>query len=128
VALIVLGAAARHLAKHQVSAITVVELVVAAALVSIGVGSLLRWRRTDFESTSARDQILYTLHVTARVGMWFVFAGFFAGYALVDEPQRIRWYILVPIGLAGLQLVTGVFLSREPSSGGTTSPPDSPQE
>jgi hypothetical protein len=117
----VLGAAAEDLAKHEVS-VTVFELVAAAALVSFGVGSLLRWRRTDFESTSARDQILYTLHVTARVGMWFVFAGFFAGYALVDEPQRIRWYILVPVGLAGLQLMTGIFLSREPSAGGTDPP------
>jgi hypothetical protein len=91
-----------------------VELVVAAGLAALGVRSLVRWLRTEFDSGSTGSQVLYALHVTARVGMWFAFAGFFAGYALVDEPQRIRWYILVPIGLAGIQLLTGIFLAREP--------------
>ena len=68
--------------------------------------------RTEFPAESLREQVLYALHVAARVGMWFAFAGFFLGFALVDEPSSFRWYILVPVGLAGVQLMTGLLLSR----------------
>jgi hypothetical protein len=59
---------------------------------------------------NARESVLYALHVTARVGLWFAFAGFFVGYALVDEPQSLRWYVLVPLGLAAIQLLTALAL------------------
>ncbi|MGH2555773.1 MAG: hypothetical protein ACRDHO_08680, partial [Actinomycetota bacterium] len=66
-----------------------------------------------FEAESFSDQALYLLHTAARVGLWFAFAGFFFGLALVDETARfIRWYLFVPIGLAGVQLMTAVFLGR----------------
>ncbi len=90
----------------------VVELIVAAIFVFFGVLSLLKWLRTDFDADSTRDRVLYALHVTCRVGMWFALAGFFVGYALVDEPSNLRWYFLVPLVLAGIQFLTGVILSR----------------
>jgi hypothetical protein len=62
-----------------------------------------------------RDQILFSLYRVGRVGAWFAFAGFFVGYAAVDEPQQFGWYVGVIIGLAGLQLLTGLLLARSPS-------------
>jgi hypothetical protein len=51
------------------------------------------------------------------VGLWFAFAGFFFGYALIDQVGPfVRWYLFVPLGLAGLQLMTGVFLGRSQGS------------
>lgn len=91
---------------------TVVELVAASILTLLGVASLLRWLRTDFEATSAREQVLYAIHVTTRVGMWFAFAAFAAGYAVVDDPGRFAGFVMVPIVLAALQLITGFLLSR----------------
>jgi hypothetical protein len=92
--------------------IGVAELVVAAVLVLFGLRSLARWMRRGFRARTAADTILYALHVTARVGIWFAFAGFFAAYALVDEPQGLRWYVMVPLGLAAVQLVTALALGR----------------
>jgi hypothetical protein len=89
-----------------------VELVVAALCTLFGVRSLGRWMRRGFRARTAGETILFALHVTARVGMWFAFAGFFAGYALVDEPQSLRWYVMVPLGLAAAQFLTALVLSR----------------
>lgn len=94
------------------------ELVVAAILVVVGMFSLRKWLRADFEASSMREQLLYSMHVTSRVGTWFALAGFFIGYAIVDEPQTFGWYVYVLIGLASIQLLTGFSLWR--SSG----PPD----
>jgi hypothetical protein len=96
----------------------VAELVVAAVLVLLGVRSLVRWLRVRPPYASAGRALLYALHVTARVGLWFAFALFFLGSALVDEPQRLRWYVLVLIGLAGIQLVTALALWLAPSEPG----------
>ena len=92
------------------------ELVVAGALAAAGVLSLVRWLRTDFEPASARERLLYAVHLTSRVGMWFAFAAFAAGYALVDDPGRFTGFVMVPIVLAALQLLTGFLLSRADSS------------
>ena len=96
---------------------TVVELVVAGLFLVGGIRSLIRWFGSAFESTSPGDQLAYALHLTSRVGMWFGFAAFFAGYALVDEPQSLRWSVLVPLGLAAIQILTSVYLSRSPRPG-----------
>ena len=88
------------------------ELTLAVLLALGGVRSFLVWFGRPFESSALRDQVLYALHVTGRVGLWLAFAGFFAGYALLEEPGRFRWYIFVPIGLASLQLVTAMLLFR----------------
>ena len=92
--------------------IGVVELVVAALCTLFGVRSLGRWMRRGFRARTAGETILFALHVTARVGIWFAFAGFFAAYALVDEPQGLRWYVMVPLGLAAVQLTTALALGR----------------
>jgi hypothetical protein len=89
------------------------ELVIGGILVLLGIRSLAKWMRTGFDARSLQDQLLFSLHTAARVGLWFAFAGFFFGLALVDEPRSfIKWYVFVPIGLAGVQLMTAVFGSR----------------
>jgi hypothetical protein len=95
--------------------VKVFELVVAGLLALVGVRSLIRWVRTSFDAQGPGERILFSLHAAARVGLWLAFAGFFAGYALIDEPQSMKWYLFVPIALAGVQLLTAAFLSRSPS-------------
>jgi hypothetical protein len=92
------------------------EFVVAAALTLLGLRSLRRWMRVRFEAGSVGEHLLYALHVTARVGVWFALAGFFVGYAVVDDPQKLGWFALVVIGLAGVQLLSAFYLSRSPGS------------
>ena len=104
----------------------VFELVVAGVLIVFGLRSLVRWMGRSFESTSMKEQLLYLLHVTARVGMWFAVAAVFAGYALLDEPQRLRDYLLLLIALPAVQLLTGFALWRSPTAEtgeGVTEPP-----
>ena len=93
----------------------VVSAVVAALLVLVGVRSVMRWFQTHFEAASFTEQLLYSLHVTARVGVWFALSAAFLGYALVDRPQEFTWFVAVPAVLAGMQLLTSVLLARSPS-------------
>lgn len=90
----------------------VVELVAGGLFALGGIRSLVVWSRRPFESPSLRDQVLYAMNLTGRIGLWFAFAGFFAGYALIEEPQRYGWYIMVPIGLGAVQFLSAFFLSR----------------
>jgi len=92
--------------------VNVVELAMAGLLAVAGLRSLVTWLRTEFEARSPGEQILYALHATARVGVWFAFAGFFAGYAVVDDPGHFTPFVMIPITLAALQLLTGFFLAR----------------
>ena len=92
------------------------EYIVAAALTLLGLRSLRKWMRVHFEAESIGQHLLYALHVTARVGVWFALAGFFVGYALVDDPHQLGWFALVVIGLAGVQLLSAFYLSRTPRS------------
>jgi hypothetical protein len=86
--------------------------VIGALLVLLGLRSLVKWMQTEFAAESGRERILYAGHVTARVGLWFGFAAFFFGLALVDEPARFTWFLMVPLVLAGVQLITGVALGQ----------------
>ena len=90
----------------------VIEIVVAALLFLGGLRSLLRWFRTQFDAESARERFLYSLFASARVGTWLSLGAIFLGYAIVTEPQSLPWYTLVPLGLAGVQAVTGLALAR----------------
>lgn len=92
------------------------ELVLATILVVVGMFSLRKWLRAHFQASSTGEQVLYSLHVTSRVGTWFALAGFFVGYAIVDEPQSFGWYVYVLIGLASIQLLTGFSLWRSSRS------------
>jgi hypothetical protein len=95
--------------------VAVPELVIGGILAALGLRSLVRWARTEFDARSLGDQVLFSMHSAARVGLWFAFAGFFFGFALVDQVGPfVKWYLFVPIGLAGVQLMTGVFLARSP--------------
>ena len=91
----------------------VLGLVVAALLAAFGVRSAIKWLGVDFPVRSAWERVLFVVNITARIGLWFAFAGFFLGWALVEDPDEFGAYALIPIVLAGLQLVTGVLLSRE---------------
>jgi len=93
----------------------VFEVAVAGLLAVGGIWSFARWVRRPFLSTSLRDQVLYAVHLTGRVGLWFAMAGFFLGYGLLEEPQRFGWYVYVPIGLAILQLLSALALGRSRS-------------
>ncbi len=96
------------------------ELVVAAVFALLGLRSLITWLRRPLDSPSLRDHVLFALWVTGRVGLWLAIGGIFLisalidvqGRAFVDEWSRYRWYIMVPIGLAALQLLAGTALGR----------------
>jgi len=101
----------------------IVELVVAGALALGGLRSLWTWSRRRFEGAQVADHVLYALYVTGRVGLWFAFAGLFLIYSLTSvdgkptsELARFRWYFMVPIGLAVLQLLAGFALGRRGSN------------
>ena len=98
----------------------VFEITATALLCAMGVRSFVYWLRRPLLSRSARDQALYALWVTGRVGLWFAVAGVFAisavipreGRAFLDEWQRFRWYFYVPLSLALVQLVAALILAR----------------
>ena len=94
-----------------------VELAIGTVLVLGGIRSLWRWSRRHFDGRAPADHVLYALYVTGRVGLWFAFAAIFLGYAFVDEVQRYRWFVLLPISLAAMQLVGGVLLGRPSTEG-----------
>jgi hypothetical protein len=96
---------------------TVGAVVLAVLLALLGVRSIVKSSRVRFEADSVRDQLLYSLHVTARTSVWFALAGAFVGFAVLDEPERFQWYVFVPLGLAALQVLAAVALWRSPSSG-----------
>jgi hypothetical protein len=98
----------------------VVELTIAGLLIVAGLRSLWAWSRRRFEGTDVIDHLLYALYLTGRIGLWFAVAGFFLisasidahGQAALDELERFRWYVMVPLVLAVLQLVSGYALGR----------------
>jgi hypothetical protein len=112
--------------------VRLVELGVAAVFVAAGLRSLWKWTRRPLEGADVSDHALYALFVTGRVGLWFSVAGLFLiyasvdlrGRAWVDEVEPYRWYLVVPLVLAAMQLLAGWFLGRRsPTGGGEASPP-----
>ena len=101
---------------------SVLELVVAGAFAVGGLRSLWKWSRRRFEGPAVADHVLYAMYVTGRVGLWFAFAGLFLIYSLTSvdgkltsDIARFRWYFMVPIALAVLQLLAGFALGRRGS-------------
>lgn len=96
------------------------ELAVAAVLAAGGIRSLVVWARRGFEGTNVREHLWFAAFVTGRAGLWLSLAGVFAisaasdarGRAAVDELAALRWYGLVPLCLAALQVAAGYFLGR----------------
>ena len=97
-----------------------VELVIACVFIAGGLRSIWYWGRRRFEGADVVDHLLYALYLTGRIGLWFAIAGFFLMYATIDvqgraaldELEQYRWYFMVPLGLALLQLGAGWFLGR----------------
>ena len=110
-----------------------VEVALVATFALLGVRSLVYWLRRPFASTDLIDQLLFSLYLTGRIGMWFALAGFFAIVASIgtsgrpfrDEFARFGWYIVVFLTLAALQFVAGFILGRRspPEAGGTNPRP-----
>jgi hypothetical protein len=99
--------------------VSVLELVVAAVFVAGGVRSLWVWSRRRLEGTDVVDHLLYALHLTGRIGLWFAFAGFFVLFSVTsidgkptNEIDGLRWFLIVPIALATMQLLAGYALGR----------------
>lgn len=98
------------------------ELGLAGAFAVGGLRSLWVWARRGFVGRDGVDHLLYALHLTSRVGLWFAFAGLFAIYGTIDTAGRpaldelaeLRWYVILPMVLAALQLVSGILLGRRP--------------
>jgi hypothetical protein len=97
-----------------------VAVSVAGLLALIGLRVLARAMREEFEPANAWEVVAYSLYLTARIGLWVALAALLAGKALLDHPNRFNWFAMVPISLAGLQLLTGLYLSRSP--GGSPGP------
>lgn len=64
------------------------------------------------EDASTGVRVLVALHDAARAGFWLALAALMVGFALVEDPNEFRWFALVPIGMAGIRLVTAARLSR----------------
>ena len=88
------------------------EVVVGSMLALTGVRSLVVWMRRPFESRSVRDQVLYALFRTGRVGVWLALAGMFFVYAFTKHDQDVRWLVIVPIALAGVSALSAYGLGR----------------
>jgi hypothetical protein len=107
------------------------ELAIAIVLAAAGVRSLIHWARRPFASRDPRDHVLFGLYVMGRAGLWFAFAGLFLlfasaatvdpatgeevhapGRAFIDEVERFRWFVFVPVAFAVVQLVAGWSLGR----------------
>ncbi len=98
---------------------TVGAIVLAALLGFLGVRSALRSSAIRFEAETLREHLLYSIHVAARTSVWFALAGAFVGFAVLDEPERFQWYVLVPLGLAALQVLAAIALWRSPPPPGS---------
>ena len=104
------------------------EFAVALVLTAFGIRSAVYWARRPFESTAIRDQLLYAVYLTGRVGMWFAFAGLFflfafvgasdpepnpiTGELVVEHPSKYAWYVIVFAVLGAMQLLGGWFLGH----------------
>jgi hypothetical protein len=89
-------------------------VVLAVLLGLLGVRSALRWSSVRFDAETLREHLLYSIHVAARTSVWFALAGAFVGFAVLDDPERFQWFVLVPIGLGAVQVLAAVALWRSP--------------
>lgn len=103
----------------------VIELAVAAVLAGLGVRSVVSWAGRPFAGADAIDHLLYALHLSGRVGLWFAFAGIFLlfgtsdakGRGFTDEMSDQRWLVVVIVVLGAMQVLGGWFLGRRTPAG-----------
>lgn len=89
----------------------VIEIVLGALFVLIGLRSGFASLREPTPAASPGDRFLLALHDAAKAGFWLALGGFFIGYPLVDD-LTFRWFALTPLGMAGIRLIAAYFLSR----------------
>ncbi|HXJ65388.1 MAG TPA: hypothetical protein VNN79_16655 [Actinomycetota bacterium] len=102
------------------SALRVIELVVAGLFFVGGIHSFWYWIRKPIDSNHPRDQIWYSIYRTGRVGLWFAVGGIFllsglstkTGSAFNKDFAKHRWYLMVLLILALFQLIGGYLLGR----------------
>ena len=100
--------------------VRIAELVIAGLFFAGGIRSFWIWSRRSIDSTHLRDQIWYSLYRTGRIGLWFAVGGIFLisgltnteGKAFTEDFAQHRWYLMVPLILAAMQLVGGYLLGR----------------
>lgn len=88
------------------------ELALGGFFTLIGLRSALQSIRQETADESGRVRALIAMHEAAKAGFWLALGAFFIGYATVAEPQEFRWFVLVPIAMAGLRLVAATLLAR----------------
>ncbi|MGH2738978.1 MAG: hypothetical protein ACRDH6_00620 [Actinomycetota bacterium] len=89
------------------------ELIVGGVFIALGLRSSVVSFRDPSVPGSARIRALVALHDTVKAGFWLALGGLFIGFATLDEPQSFRWFVLVPIAMAGLRLASAALLSRD---------------
>jgi hypothetical protein len=89
---------------------TILELVAAGFLILVGLWVAYWSLKEPMEVRSGKERFLFALHEAARAGFWLALGAWFLGLAFIEEPQTWRWFILVPIGMAGLRLAARTFL------------------
>lgn len=90
--------------------VTILELAAAGVLFLVGLWVAYWSLKEPPEVQSATERLLVALHEAARAGFWLALGAWFLGLALLREPQMFRWFILVPIGMAGLKLAARTVL------------------
>ena len=88
------------------------ELAAGGLLLLIGVRSAVSSIREVAPDEPGRIRALIALHEAAKAGFWLALGAFFLGYATVDDPQDFRWFVMIPIAMAGLRLVAATLLAR----------------
>jgi hypothetical protein len=89
-----------------------VEVAAAALFFLIGARSVLGSIRQMGTEDSGRVRTLIAVHEAAKAGFWLALGAFFLGYAVVREPQEFRWFVMIPIVMAGIRLLTATLLAR----------------
>jgi hypothetical protein len=89
---------------------TILELIAAVVLILVGFWVAYWSLKEPMEVRSAKERFLVAVHEASRAGFWLALGAWFLGLALIEEPQTWRWFILVPIGMAGLRLAARTFL------------------
>ena len=104
-------------------------LALAVVFAALGIRSAIHHARRPLGSADGRDQLLYAIYLTGRVGTWFALAGLFVIVAFVGagpdptpDPVTGRfdmarasdftWYLLVFVVLGAMQLLAGWFLGH----------------
>jgi hypothetical protein len=90
--------------------VAILELVAAAFLILVGLWVAYYSLKEPPDVRSGKKRFLFALHEAARAGFWLALGAWFLGLALLPEPQTWRWFIIVPIGMAGLRLAARTFL------------------